>query len=73
MIDKTVSLSEAAALTPAGSTLALGGMTLYRRPLAVGNARLEANTGIISMHRHRKDVAMAPNAEKLELAFISSR
>jgi|ETNmetMinimDraft_30_1059905.scaffolds.fasta_scaffold06289_3 hypothetical protein len=46
---------------------------LYRRPLAVGNARLEANTGIISMHRHRKDVAMAPNAEKLELAFISSR
>ncbi len=46
---------------------------LYRRPLAVSNAVLEANTGIISMHRHMKDVAMAPNAEKLEPAFISSR
>ncbi len=43
MIDKTVSLSEAAALTPAGSTLALGGMTLYRRPLAFTRALLHEN------------------------------
>jgi glutaconate CoA-transferase subunit A len=35
MTDKVISLAEAAALVPAGSTLALGGMTLYRRPVAL--------------------------------------
>ncbi len=34
MIDKTTSLPEAAALVPDAATLALGGMTLYRRPMA---------------------------------------
>jgi glutaconate CoA-transferase, subunit A len=34
MMDKLISLTEAAALVPAGSMLALGGMTLYRRPVA---------------------------------------
>jgi len=43
MIDKTVSLSEASALVPTGSTLALGGMTLYRRPLAFTRTLLREN------------------------------
>ncbi len=34
MIDKTISLTEAAALVKSGDTLALGGMNLYRRPAA---------------------------------------
>ena len=34
MTDKVISLAEAAALVQPGSTLALGGMTLYRRPVA---------------------------------------
>ncbi len=34
MIDKTISLTEAAALVTSGDTLALGGMNLYRRPVA---------------------------------------
>ena len=33
-MDKRVSLTEAAALVQTGATLALGGMTLYRRPVA---------------------------------------
>ena len=33
-MDKLISLSEAAALVRSGDTLALGGMTLYRRPVA---------------------------------------
>ncbi len=33
-MDKRISLTEAAALVPTGATLALGGMTLYRRPVA---------------------------------------
>ena len=44
MTDKTVSLSEAAALVLAGSTLALGGMTLYRRPLAFTRTLLRENS-----------------------------
>ncbi|MCI0394509.1 MAG: CoA transferase subunit A [Chloroflexi bacterium] len=34
MIDKTVGLADAAALVHNGHTLALGGMTIYRRPVA---------------------------------------
>ena len=33
-MNKVVSLAEAASLVPTGTTLALGGMTLYRRPVA---------------------------------------
>ena len=43
-MDKTVSLSEAAALVFTGSTLALGGMTLYRRPLAFTRTLLRENS-----------------------------
>lgn len=38
---KYVSMQAAAALVPSGCTLALGGMTLYRRPLAFVRALLE--------------------------------
>lgn len=34
MKDKQISITEAAALVSSGSTLALGGMTIYRRPMA---------------------------------------
>lgn len=34
MIDKTITLAEAAAVVNSGDTLALGGMNLYRRPVA---------------------------------------
>lgn len=34
MSDKRLSLAAAAALVPSGATLALGGLTLYRRPMA---------------------------------------
>lgn len=40
MNDKLVSIEEAAALVPSGCTLALGGMTLYRRPMAFVRALL---------------------------------
>ncbi len=40
MTGKQISLDEAAALVPSGSTLALGGMTLYRRPIAFVRALL---------------------------------
>jgi len=40
MVDKRVSLHEAAALLGDGETLALGGMTLYRRPVAFVRALL---------------------------------
>jgi glutaconate CoA-transferase subunit A len=33
-MNKTISLEEAAGLVPSGSTIGLGGMTLYRRPVA---------------------------------------
>jgi len=39
--DKVVSLAEAAALVHDGDTLALGGMTLYRRPVAFVRALLQ--------------------------------
>jgi glutaconate CoA-transferase subunit A len=38
MIDKRTSLEQAAALVPSGCTLALGGLTLYRRPMAFARA-----------------------------------
>ncbi len=40
MIDKRLSLEQVAALVPSGCTLALGGVTLYRRPLAFVKALL---------------------------------
>jgi len=44
-MDKLVSLEQAVALVPSGCTLALGGMTLYRRPLALVRGLLAAGTG----------------------------
>jgi len=40
MIDKRITLEEAAGLVKSGETLALGGMTLYRRPMAFVRALL---------------------------------
>jgi len=40
MIDKLVSIDQAAGLVESGATLALGGMTLYRRPMAFVRALL---------------------------------
>jgi acyl CoA:acetate/3-ketoacid CoA transferase alpha subunit len=42
-MDKTTSLEQAAARIPSGCTLALGGMTLYRRPVAFVRALLAAD------------------------------
>ncbi len=39
---------------------------IYRHPLTVSNAVLEANASIISIHRHMKEVAHARSAEELE-------
>ena len=39
--DKRITLSDAASLVPSGSTLALGGLTLYRRPVAFVRALLQ--------------------------------
>ena len=41
MADKRISLSEAAALVESGTMLALGGLTLYRRPMAFVRALLQ--------------------------------
>src|SRR5579864_4288699 len=41
--NKLVSLAEAAALVNSGDTLALGGVTLYRRPVAFVRALLRRN------------------------------
>lgn len=45
----------------------LGGITekMYRHPLTVTRASLQANVGIIKMHRSMKDVALAKNANKI--------
>lgn len=40
-MDKIISLQEAAGLVASGNTLALGGMTLYRRPVAFTRSLLE--------------------------------
>ncbi|MDP6620841.1 MAG: methyl-accepting chemotaxis protein, partial [Alphaproteobacteria bacterium] len=42
---------------------------IQRHPFALSNAVLEANSNIIAMHRHMKDVALATNSEELELAI----
>ena len=44
MTDKLISLTDAAALVQSGDTLALGGMTLYRRPVAFVRALLKTET-----------------------------
>jgi len=41
MTDKRLALEEAARLVPSGCTLALGGMTLYRRPMAFVHALIK--------------------------------
>jgi glutaconate CoA-transferase subunit A len=43
-MNKIISLSEAAALVHSGDTLALGGMTLYRRPVAFVRELLKTDT-----------------------------
>jgi len=43
-MDKVISLTEAAALARSGDTLALGGMTLYRRPVAFVRELLKTGT-----------------------------
>src|SRR3990170_6158073 len=44
MTDKLISLPDAAALVHSGDTLALGGMTLYRRPVAFVRELLKTET-----------------------------
>jgi glutaconate CoA-transferase subunit A len=44
MLNKMLSLQEAAALVRSGDTLALGGMTLYRRPVAFVRELLKTDT-----------------------------
>ncbi|HET7090439.1 MAG TPA: CoA-transferase, partial [Anaerolineae bacterium] len=44
MTDKLISLTDAAALVQSGDTLALGGMTLYRRPVAFVRELLKTET-----------------------------
>ncbi len=44
MTDKLISLTDAAALVRSGDTLALGGMTLYRRPVAFVRELLKTET-----------------------------
>ena len=48
----------------------LSGITekMYRHPLTVTRASLQANVGIIKMHRSMKDVALANNVNKLNEA-----
>jgi PAS domain S-box-containing protein len=55
-------------LQKAGTLAELTGK-LYRHPLTVSNAVLEANANIIAMHRHMKDVVLARNSKDLELAI----
>ena len=43
-MDKTITLTEATALVPSGCTLGLGGMTLYRRPVAFVRALLHTGS-----------------------------
>jgi glutaconate CoA-transferase subunit A len=49
MEDKVTSLHDAASLVESGCTLALGGMTLYRRPVALVRALLQADPRPTSM------------------------
>jgi glutaconate CoA-transferase subunit A len=59
MIDKLVSIDQAAELVQSGDTLALGGMTLYRRPMAFVRALL---------HRH---LSQGKPADLTLLAFTA--
>lgn len=51
------------------NTLAELTSKMYRHPLAVSNAVLQANSNIISMQLHMKDAALARNREDLEAAI----
>ena len=42
---------------------------IYRHPLTVSNAVLEANAHIIAMHRYMKDVALSKSMGELEVAI----
>ncbi|MFQ5945477.1 MAG: CoA transferase subunit A [Anaerolineae bacterium] len=48
-LDKQVSLEEAVALVRPGDTLALGGLMLYRRPLAFTRELIRAGTGDLTL------------------------
>ena len=49
MTDKVMSLHEAAGLVQPGDTLALGGMTLYRRPVAFVRQLIRQGTGDLTL------------------------
>jgi len=49
MTDKVMSLREAAGLVQPGDTLALGGMTLYRRPVAFVRELIRQGTGDLTL------------------------
>ncbi len=49
MTDKVVSMDEAASLVQPGDTLALGGMTLYRRPMAFVRELIRQGTGDLTL------------------------
>ena len=49
MTDKVMSLHEAAALVQPGDTLALGGMTLYRQPVAFVRELIRQGTGDLTL------------------------
>jgi glutaconate CoA-transferase subunit A len=49
MTDKVISLQEAAKLVQPGHTLALGGMTLYRRPVAFVRELIRQGTGDLTL------------------------
>ena len=48
-VDKRVSLEEAVELVRPGDTLALGGLTLYRRPMAFTRELIRAGTGDLTL------------------------
>lgn len=48
-LDKIISISEAASLIHSGTTLALGGMTLYRRPMAFVRTLLRDNPDALDL------------------------
>lgn len=48
-MDKRISLEEAVALVPSGCTLGLGGMTMYRRPVAFVQALLAARVSDLTL------------------------
>lgn len=46
---------------------------IYKHPLTVSRAVLKANAEMISMHRYMKDVALATNADELQIAVNQVR